>query len=135
MKRPFGVVPDASLEEIEHAFRARILTVHPDLSQDPGDAKRRTKSSAELIELLEVLRDPAKRARYDAGLRSSASGPTDGRAPGGAAAAGSPGATRPPDHDGHEGSDEHDTEWSLHAPTLGTAPCDLRQPRPRLSTT
>jgi curved DNA-binding protein CbpA len=63
-----GVSPDASLEEIEHAYRAKMLLIHPDLNQDPRDTRRRTKSSAELIEIIEVLRDPARRASYDEGV-------------------------------------------------------------------
>lgn len=56
-----GVSPDASPERIERAYRERLKTTHPDVSDD-ADASERTKR---LIEAKEVLTDEDERARYD----------------------------------------------------------------------
>ena len=57
-----GVHRNASPEEIHKAFRSAARKHHPDVSKDPG-AEGRYK---EINEAHEVLKDPEKRARYDA---------------------------------------------------------------------
>jgi curved DNA-binding protein CbpA len=60
------VQPDATLAEIKRAYRRLARQHHPDLNKTARD---------DLIKLLneayEVLRDPAKRAAYDAQLARS----------------------------------------------------------------
>jgi molecular chaperone DnaJ len=57
-----GVERGATEEEIKRAYRKRALECHPDRNKgDPG-AEERFKEAAEAYD---VLRDPAKRARYD----------------------------------------------------------------------
>lgn len=56
-----GVSPDASQEEIEAAYRDRVLETHPDQNDDPDAAEAFDRvTTAE-----EVLSDEAERARYD----------------------------------------------------------------------
>jgi curved DNA-binding protein len=57
-----GVSRDASQEDIKRAYRKLARKYHPDVSKDPN-AEERFK---ELGEAYEVLRDPEKRAAYDA---------------------------------------------------------------------
>ena len=56
-----GVSPEASVEEIERAYRERLKETHPDVS-DAADAGDRTRR---LIEARDVLTDAGERARYD----------------------------------------------------------------------
>ncbi len=56
-----GVPEDASTDDIEAAYRERLKTTHPDVSDD-DDASDRTKL---LIEARDVLTDDEERARYD----------------------------------------------------------------------
>jgi curved DNA-binding protein len=57
-----GVARDASVDDIRSAYRKLARKYHPDVSKEP-DAEARFK---ELGEANEVLRDPEKRAAYDA---------------------------------------------------------------------
>ena len=57
-----GVDRKATAEEIQKAFRGAARRHHPDVSKAPG-AEERYK---EINEAYEVLKDPEKRARYDA---------------------------------------------------------------------
>jgi curved DNA-binding protein len=57
-----GVARDASPEEIKRAYRKLARKYHPDVSKEK-DAEERFK---EIGEAYEVLRDPKKRAAYDA---------------------------------------------------------------------
>ncbi len=66
-----GVGPTATFSEIRAAFRQRARQFHPDVS---------AASSAEMAAMNEawaVLSDPARRARYDAGLIDDAGSVTD----------------------------------------------------------
>ncbi|MCK4283255.1 MAG: J domain-containing protein [Candidatus Brocadiae bacterium] len=56
-----GIKPGAALEEIKRAYRRKVRTCHPDLNRaaDPAHFKRVQRA-------YEVLRDPARRKRYDA---------------------------------------------------------------------
>ena len=63
-----GVAPDADAREVARAYRRRLREVHPDTRgglspdrPDPAHADLRA-----LQEAYAVLRDPARRARYDA---------------------------------------------------------------------
>lgn len=56
-----GVKRDASQEEIQRAYRTLVRQYHPDVNKEPG-AEARFK---EVQEAYEVLKDPARRKRYD----------------------------------------------------------------------
>jgi curved DNA-binding protein len=60
--KTLGVSRDASQDEIKQAFRRLARKYHPDVSKAP-DAEARFK---EINEANEVLKDPEKRAAYDA---------------------------------------------------------------------
>jgi curved DNA-binding protein CbpA len=62
-----GVEPEASVEDIERAFRVIARHVHPDLHGGDGAAVERMK---ELNVIRETLTDPARRAAYDGELRA-----------------------------------------------------------------
>jgi curved DNA-binding protein len=57
-----GVARDANQDEIKRAYRKLARKFHPDVSKEP-DAEARFK---EVNEANEVLKDPEKRAQYDA---------------------------------------------------------------------
>src|SRR5688572_12076339 len=57
-----GVARDASADDVKRAYRRLARKYHPDVSKEK-DAEARFK---ELGEAYEVLRDPEKRAAYDA---------------------------------------------------------------------
>jgi curved DNA-binding protein len=58
-----GVERGASEKDIRRAYRKLARKHHPDVNKDPGSEDR----FKEVSEAYEVLRDPEKRARYDAG--------------------------------------------------------------------
>ncbi|HEY9237494.1 MAG TPA: DnaJ domain-containing protein, partial [Burkholderiaceae bacterium] len=60
--KTLGVARDASVDDIKSAYRKLARKYHPDVSKE-ADAEVRFK---ELSEAGEVLRDPEKRAAYDA---------------------------------------------------------------------
>jgi DnaJ-domain-containing protein 1 len=66
-----GVAPDADAREVARAYRRRLREVHPDtrdrLSDGPDPAHADLRA---LQEAYAVLRDPARRARYDTQRRS-----------------------------------------------------------------
>ena len=65
-----GVSPSASQREVSAAFRGAALRAHPDrLPPEATDAERAAASKGfrEIVEAYSVLRDPAKRRRYDRG--------------------------------------------------------------------
>ncbi len=57
-----GVSRDASPEEIKKAYRRLAMQYHPDRNPDDKEAEEKFK---EIAEAYEVLKDPAKRRRYD----------------------------------------------------------------------
>jgi DnaJ-class molecular chaperone len=57
-----GVKRDAGADEIKSAWRMKAKSVHPDQNRDDPDANRRF---TEIGRAYEVLKDPAKRSRYD----------------------------------------------------------------------
>lgn len=61
-----GVTPDATLQEIKRAYRRLARQHHPDLNKTALDDHIKR-----LNEAYEVLRDPHKRAEYDAGIARS----------------------------------------------------------------
>jgi curved DNA-binding protein CbpA len=77
-----GVAPDADAREVARAYRRRLREVHPD-TRDGLPSDRPDPAHADLRALQEayaVLRDPARRARYDA-QRRAAQTPTTAPAP------------------------------------------------------
>lgn len=56
------VSPEASAQQIRHAYRRLAHDVHPDTHPGDPDASRRFQ---ELTEAYELLIDPTRRARYD----------------------------------------------------------------------
>ena len=67
-----GVAPDADAREVARAYRRRLREVHPDTrdrlssGSDPAPVDLRT-----LQEAYAVLRDPARRARFDTQRRAA----------------------------------------------------------------
>ena len=57
-----GVSRSAGEEEIKKAYRRQAMKYHPDKNPGNAEAEERFK---EATEAYEVLRDPAKRQRYD----------------------------------------------------------------------
>jgi DnaJ-class molecular chaperone len=57
-----GVAPEASREDIVHAYRRLAHGAHPDAHPDDPDASRRFH---EITEAYEILTDPQRRGRYD----------------------------------------------------------------------
>lgn len=55
-----GVAPDASPDQIGHAYRRLLRTHHPDIHPDPDSA-----ALAAAVAAAAILRDPARRAAYD----------------------------------------------------------------------
>lgn len=68
MYRRLDVSPQASAQQIRHAYRRLAQDVHPDTHPDDPDAPRRFQ---EITEAYEVLIDPTRRARYDRQRRST----------------------------------------------------------------
>lgn len=65
MRDPYsllGVKRTANADEIKAAWRSKAKSIHPDHNQDDPDAGNRF---AEVGQAYEVLKDPAKRKRYD----------------------------------------------------------------------
>jgi len=84
-----GVARDASQDDIKRAYRKLARKYHPDVSKEP-DAEARFK---EVNEANEVLKDPEKRAHYDA-LGSGWHAGDEFRPPPGYGAPGGAGGTR-----------------------------------------
>jgi DnaJ-domain-containing protein 1 len=62
-----GVRPDASKEEIERAFRRYAADVHPDrFFDDPARHAQAEEKLKQLNAVMQILRDPDRRAAYDA---------------------------------------------------------------------
>ncbi|MGV8952606.1 MAG: DnaJ C-terminal domain-containing protein [Cypionkella sp.] len=59
-----GLTKSATAEEIKKAYRKLVRTSHPDLNPDDAGAEARFKAIAAAYD---VLKDPATRARFDAG--------------------------------------------------------------------
>ena len=74
--RILGVGRDASLDKIKQAYHRLAARVHPDAHPDDPDAEACLRS---LNQAYALLKDPARRARYD---RWGVSGPPAWRSPG-----------------------------------------------------
>ncbi|KAG0543490.1 hypothetical protein BDA96_02G194900 [Sorghum bicolor] len=65
--------PDVGAEEIKRAYRRLALRHHPDVCP-PSRRAESTEHFLELRRAYETLSDPARRVRYDAGLRTTDGG-------------------------------------------------------------
>ena len=97
-----GVAPDAPADEVKRAYRKLARKWHPDVSRE-SDAEERFKR---LGEAWAVLKDPERRAEYDALRAAHAAG---GFRPG----AGGEGFRPPPDWGANAGFDPG--TWQQHA--------------------
>lgn len=77
-----GVAPTASAERIASAYRRLVRALHPDGSPGRDEAGRRAAAGrfAAVVAAYGVLRDPARRAAYDAGRRAHDARPRTGPA-------------------------------------------------------
>ncbi len=67
-----GVAPDADAREVARAYRRRLREVHPDTRDRPSDGPDPAHADLRAFqEAYAVLRDPARRARYDAQRRAA----------------------------------------------------------------
>ncbi len=74
-----GVAKDASAADIKKAYHRLVRQYHPDISKDP-DADKKT---SEINQAYNVLKDPEKRAAYDAELANPFAGQAGGAGFGG----------------------------------------------------
>jgi curved DNA-binding protein CbpA len=75
------VAPDADAREVARAYRRRLREVHPDTRGGPLDGPDPAHADLRALqEAYAVLRNPARRARYDAQRRAA---PTPAEAPAG----------------------------------------------------
>jgi len=66
-----GVAPDADAGEVARAYRRRLREVHPDTRDPLSSGPDSVHADLRLLqEAFAVLRDPARRARYDAQRRA-----------------------------------------------------------------
>lgn len=64
-----GVQPDASIDQIERAYRRYAASIHPDKYFDDPEARAEAEGKLrELNAIMQTLRDPYQRARYDLSL-------------------------------------------------------------------
>ncbi|WP_223167991.1 J domain-containing protein [Nonomuraea sp. SYSU D8015] len=71
-----GVEPSASPAQITSAYRRLLRVLHPDARPAEPAAHERF---AEVLDAYATLRDPARRAAYDAGRAKAAPGPSRDR--------------------------------------------------------
>jgi len=73
------VTPDATVAEIQHAFRALMRLRHPDVEASSGAGNGAGNSDGDearrILESFAVLRDPQARADYDPAAMSAAPAP------------------------------------------------------------
>jgi curved DNA-binding protein CbpA len=76
-----GVAADASQATIKRRWRELVRDSHPDLARDTAEQSRLTRRTARINAAWDVLRDPERRARYDArsGRHGRGRSPEDGR--------------------------------------------------------
>jgi DnaJ-class molecular chaperone len=60
-----GVAPDASPDEISHAYRSLLRRHHPDTRAGDEPAAASDSALQDVFSAYAVLRDPARRAAYD----------------------------------------------------------------------
>lgn len=73
-----GVTPDATQAQVREQYRFLLLAWHPDRFPTPAQKEKAEEKAKEINEAYEVLRDPARRARYDEELAFSTSWPRNG---------------------------------------------------------
>jgi DnaJ-class molecular chaperone len=63
---------NASLDEIRSGFRRQLMKYHPDRAEAEGyDLDAASARTRQIYDAYAVLRDPSKRATYDASRKSS----------------------------------------------------------------
>jgi curved DNA-binding protein CbpA len=70
-----GVDPSADGTELARAYRRRLRQLHPDVQRPTATGAEQPESPLDLAavqQAYQVLRDPARRARYDAELQGRA---------------------------------------------------------------
>ncbi|MFC0111775.1 J domain-containing protein [Kibdelosporangium aridum] len=60
--RVLGVAPDATAAQITASYRAKVLALHPDTRPETAEPAR----LADVLAAYALLRDPQRRAAYDA---------------------------------------------------------------------
>jgi len=97
-----GVTPDADADELRRAYRRRLRQVHPDTREavddgmaDPAAEARFQRDLRRVLYAYQVLRNPARRAGYDA-ERIARSARRPDRPPRGAGSRTTAGGTRRP---------------------------------------
>jgi curved DNA-binding protein CbpA len=78
---------DASEREIKRAYHALAKRLHPDKAQTPEEAKRLEANMATISQAYNILKDPQRRAEYDATLKTNAAAVATATAPGAPSAA------------------------------------------------
>lgn len=66
-----GVAPDATAEEITHAYRRLVRQYHPDTREGRAGETASNAALAQVIAAYAVLRDPERRAEYDRRRRAA----------------------------------------------------------------
>jgi DnaJ-class molecular chaperone len=69
-----GVAPNASAAEVTHAYRRLLRRFHPDTRREIANERDADAPLREVVNAYAVLRDPERRAQYDA-ARSPAPNP------------------------------------------------------------
>ncbi|MCP9960003.1 J domain-containing protein [Streptomyces sudanensis] len=77
-----GVAPTASARQITSAYRRLVRALHPDGAPGRDETERRASAGRldAVVAAYGVLRDPARRAAYDAGRRRAPETPGPGPA-------------------------------------------------------
>lgn len=76
-----GIRSKADPDEIRQRYRILVVKCHPDKFKNPEEKAKAEEKIKEINEAYETLKDPEKRARYDAKRRPASSQQRPGRRP------------------------------------------------------